>query len=90
MGPPVENGLRPYVRHCSDCSAQTGFVKKVENGEPLYDGAVLLESRPGEPGAFNVLSTYKAEKSGPAQVATKDYRDGWDRIFGGSTVVGQA
>jgi len=31
----------------------------------------------------------KAE-GGPSKVATDGYRDGWDRIFGGKTVVGQA
>lgn len=29
-------------------------------------------------------------KSGPAQVATDAYRDGWARVFGGEPTVGQA
>ncbi len=30
------------------------------------------------------------KKSGPAQVATKQYRQGWESIFGAKQTVGQA
>lgn len=90
MGPPVGGDIFPFIRHRSNCTTEAGFVKQAKEGEPLYDGAVLLEPRGQEPGAFNVVSTYKAQKSGPAQVATNEYREGYDRIFGGSQPVGQA
>ncbi len=93
MGPGLNNGMHPFVRHCSDCSTETGFVKRVQEGEPLYDGAMLLEPRPEEPGAFNVRGTYRSgqsDRSGPPKVTTNEYRDGWDRIFGSTPTVGQA
>ncbi len=90
MGPSLSNGVRPFVRHRSDCSTETGFVKRVQEGEPIYDGAMLLEPRNNEPGAFNVRGTYQSNQSGPPKVTTNEYRDGWDRIFGGTATVGQA
>jgi hypothetical protein len=91
MGPPLDkNGARPYVRHCSNCTTQAGVLKPVGEGEPLYDGSLMLEQRPKEPGAYNVVSTYQSEKAGPSRVTTEDYREGWDRIFGSPPPVGQA
>jgi len=91
MGPPTgKGGARPYVRHCSDCTTQVGTLKPVGEGEPLHDGAILLEQRPAEPGVYDVRGRYRASKSGPPKVTTPEYRDNYVRIFGGSQPVGQA
>lgn len=88
MGPSLDNGLHPFVRHKSDCTTEMGLVKKVREGESIYDGAVLLEPRK-EPGVFNVCGTYSTASSGPPKVTTDEYRNGWNSIFGESS-VGQA
>ena len=88
LGPSLSDGGRPFVRHLPDCTTQIGLARRAKEGEPIYDGALLVEPRQNEPGVFNVLGTHKTP--GPARVATPEYREGWDRIFGGSTPVGQA
>lgn len=97
MGPDVGGGHRPFIRHTADHRVEGGFLRQAREGEPLQDGAVLL-SETEDSGVYNVDYEYKAEGqkagqkaagSGPAQVATDDYRRGWDNIFGNKT-VGQA
>jgi hypothetical protein len=92
MGPPLNNGLSPFLRHRSDCSTETGLARVVREGEPLHNRALLLERRKDSPGTFNVRGTYSPDssQSGPPKVATPEYRTGWDRIFGGSPTIGQA
>lgn len=93
MGPDVGSGFRPFVRHTTDHRVEGGFLRQAREGEPLQDGAVLL-SETEDSGVYNVDYEYKAPgqkvtTSGPAQVATDNYRRGWDNIFGNKT-VGQA
>lgn len=92
LGPEVGRGFRPFVRHTPACRMKTGFVRPAQEGEVLLRGAVYLEHRKG--GAYDVVAEVPpmAEEgaSGPTRVATDEYRTGWDRIFGGSQVVGEA
>lgn len=98
VGPDLGDGFRPYVRHKSDCSMETGWVKPHADGEPIgfADGLVQLEGREGSD-VFNVRTLYErprqadtaGEKSGPAMVSSDAFRSGWDRIFGNKT-IGQA
>lgn len=73
-----------------------GVVRTVKQGEPIHGDALLAEPT-GEPGKFKVVDRFdgatapsatKAAGSGPAQVASEDYRDGWDRIFGAKRAEG--
>lgn len=86
-GPAGPNGTFPFIRHLPDHKTEMGIAKPVKNGEPLHGGAVLLEARPDEPGTFDVHSV---DAGGPPKVTSDDYREGWDRIFGGKQPVGQA
>jgi hypothetical protein len=92
-GPELPGGFRPFVRHTSDHTIQTGVMKKIEEGEPIYDNAMYLKPLDGN--RFEVVSELRKDaeattKSGPAKVNTKAYRDNWDGIFGKKTAVGQA
>lgn len=100
VGPEMGNGMRPYIRHKSDCSMETGWVKPHADGEPIgyADGLIELQGREGDD-VFNVRTLYERErapqdvagqKSGPAMVSNNAFRSGWDRIFGNKTTVGQA
>ena len=66
-----------------------GIVRPVEDGVPMAEGAELIESDGDTCGEWHTIRTlYK--HSGPAQVATKEYREGYDRIFGAKRKVGLA
>jgi hypothetical protein len=56
---------------------------EVKDGQPIPEGAELIQvgAEDGE-GWRDVTTVYKSERSGPAQVATPAYREGYDRIFG--------
>lgn len=92
-GPELPGGFRPFVRHTADHTIQAGVMKKIEEGEPIYDNALYL--KPIEGDRFEVVGTFQKDasstaKSGPAKVNTKAYRDNWDNIFGKKSTVGQA
>jgi len=57
-------------------------------------GAELVMIQPADDGTYDVTSVYggspEEASSGPAQVATEEYRSGWDRIFGSKEVVAEA
>jgi hypothetical protein len=97
VGPDLGEGFRPYVRHKSDCSMETGWVKPHPDGKPIGDADGLIQLEGREDGdVFNVRTLYErvrgdvaGDKNGPAMVSSPAYRDGWDRIFGNKT-VGQA
>lgn len=92
VGPDIGGGMHPCVRHMPDHSLRVGFFQE---HRPKDDEAVnkplvhLTHKGPG--------SVYKVEEltpgavsAGPSRVATRAYRDGWDRIFGTPKTVGQA
>ena len=57
-------------------------LEKVKSGEPLSPGARLCQVTPDETGHVELEPIEVPGLGGPAQVASKAYRDGWDRIFG--------
>jgi hypothetical protein len=93
LGDPVGERVCPFIRHKADCSIQTGFLRKARDGEPLSAGAVQLGNPQGD-GVYEVLDevapVVALDHSGPAQVASDAYRDGWDGIFGKRQPVGEA
>jgi len=90
LGPQIAaDGTRLGLRQRENSLEEVHVVPLV-NGRPLEaDSTILaLSHRQGE--VYDVIDSYKPARSGPAQVATKAYRTGYDRIFGGSAAVGQA
>ncbi len=66
---------------------EPALVRRAEEGQPIHGELVRLTPR-DEPLLFDVDVLYDpkadegaAGESGPAQVATPDYRKGWDRVF---------
>lgn len=66
---------------------QAAILSKAEEGKPLHGDLVKLTAR-DEPLLYDVETVHEAPKaaregarSGPAQVATAKYREGWDRVF---------
>jgi hypothetical protein len=75
--------------------AEMGEIRPLREGKPLGEGEIVsLQPREGTPlldvkVEHSLRRTPKVEtRSGPAQVATHDFRDGWDRIFAAGTSRG--
>jgi hypothetical protein len=63
-----------------DGSTDCGDVVPLKDGQPISPGGHLV--MPDENGELRVVDL--GRHSGPAQVATKQYRDGWARTFDSS------
>jgi hypothetical protein len=71
---------------------EAGMLRPMQAGRPITGEVVHLEARPESPLLFDVetdeeLSSpaslaSRDSRGGPAQVATDDYRRGWDAIWG--------
>jgi len=90
LGSMVGDGHGAAIRrNCEEISF--GTFTEVKEGQPIPDGAELVHlSGENEDGWRDVTSVYKRESSGPAQVATPQYRENYDRIFGAKQKVGVA
>jgi len=71
-------GTNSVVRHFPDHTVQRGSIVKIEDGVPIPPGAEIVEADSLGDGRYAIRQSFKI---GPAQVATKPYRDGWDRTF---------
>ena len=77
----------PVLRRRGD-SVEAGVLRELENGKPIHGEVVRLERRIEHPLLFDVetvtaLPAPAGARSGPAQVATEEYRAHWDAIFNG-------
>lgn len=87
IGPPISDEAHLCVRHTADHQLAVGVVRPVRDGEPIGDSAVTLEPKGGP--LYAVRPTLDPAK-GPAKIATRAYRDGWDSIFGKRQPIGEA
>lgn len=90
VGQPLGDGTHACLRHYPDHRLEVARCRPVRSGENLNGSRVIM----GQVVSPNVLDVeteldLRGGASGPPQVATDAYRDGWDRIFGSAT-VGQA
>lgn len=81
IGPQDETGEHRAIRDRGDGNLERAHFRVAEEGEAIPPGSELVLLRPeqGADGGYDVAACYK---SGPAQVATPKYREGYDRIFG--------
>jgi len=95
LGPPTTDGEGIHVLRAREDRIEAGEVRPVKDGAPIHGEIVQLTPREGAPQVCDVQVTYAPKKSptatlpprgkGPAQVATRGYRDRWDEIFGKAT-----
>jgi hypothetical protein len=86
----TEDGAGAQVVRARPGRLEAGEVRPLEEGKPLVAGEVVsLEQRKDAPALFNVKVQHKVEAPaqktehhGPAQVATAEYREAWERTFG--------
>jgi len=91
VGLPVAPGVHTIIREKDDGNGtqttEVGYFAALKNGEAIPDNTeIVLLDEESEGGWRDVKLSHRA---GPAQVATRAYRDGYDRIFG-KQEVGQA
>jgi len=88
---PTEDGEGIRVLRARENRIETGEVRAMKEGKPLVGGEIVkLAPREGAPQVCDVEVVQKLEpvrdgvrdSTKPAQVATRAYRDSWDRIFG--------
>ena len=96
LGPDLGDGARPFIRHRSDHSMETGIARPPRDGESINSSDVVHLHHRGPGPVYDVEVLYEhaaraaeEEGSGPAMVNSEAYRTGWDQIFGSRT-VGQA
>ena len=89
LGPPAEDGGIHVLRHRPDHSIETGVLKPLRDGHPLY--GEIVQMTPREDGLGYDVVPIEIPGQGPAMVNNKAYRDGWDTVFNKTkTVVGEA
>ena len=71
-----ECGWIPAIKINDAGEPELGSVHPLKDGQPLTPGAELVMMH--EDGRLRVT---ELGHQGPAQVATKPYRDGWERTF---------
>lgn len=97
FGPEIAPGIHTAIRRRGNEVKQV-LIRRSKEGEPILPGTELVVV--GEStcecsgGHWRELKTlYKNQRpteDGPAQVATPEYRKGYDRIFGKKQKVGLA
>lgn len=83
LGPPTADGGGVHVLRAREERLEAGELRPVEQGKPLQGEIVALAPRKDNPRICDVKDSYGAgaKAKGPAQVATKAYRDNWDEVF---------
>lgn len=88
LGPPTADGNGVHILRARDQRLETGELRALVEGRPIAGEIVTLKPRESNPRICDVTASYAPEPStaltqkGPAKVANRAYRDGWDEIFG--------
>jgi hypothetical protein len=86
----TQDGEGAQVVRARPGRVEAGEVRPMKEGKPLAAGEVVrLEQRKDAPALYDVHVEHvvqpaaaKAPHGGPAQVATDEYRESWERTFG--------
>ena len=93
-----DDGERAYPVHCPNYGPTPVVKVRGDGTKSMTVSFPLREGRPLPPGAEHFVHVGGGEYrkmalgggQGPAQVATEDYRQGWETIFGKKQPVGEA
>ena len=81
----TDDGKGLAVLRARNGELEAGACRPLEHGKPIHGEVVRLKPRKECPVLCDVETALPApaarERSGPAQVATRAYRDNWDAIF---------
>lgn len=80
FGPELSPGVHAALRRTPDGEVRQVACSPMRDGAPLRPNSEVANvSETSEDGWHKLTSLYR---TGPAQVATPRYREGYDRIFG--------
>lgn len=84
-------GFQVLRRRSENDPVEVGTLRPLREGKPVDGDVISLRQRRDLPFLFDVKTEVAVESearrgtsAGPAQVATEDYRRGWDAIWGGA------
>jgi hypothetical protein len=84
-------GFHVLRRRSEEAPVELGTVRPLQEGKPIDGEVVSLRQREDVPFAFDVKTelpdTRRATSAGPPQVASDEYRRGWEAIWGQGTAV---
>src|SRR5690349_11170353 len=75
------DGFQDLRRRAEDQPVEVGTLRPLQEGKPIDGEVVSMRQRKDLPFLFDVRTQLAAERrtsDGPAQVATEEYRRGWD------------
>jgi hypothetical protein len=88
----TDDGSGAKVLRARPGRVDAGEIRPMQDGKPLGSGEIVrLERRPDAPALFDVHVEHSLEEAAPpavrttdkpAQVATREYRESWERTFG--------
>ena len=88
IGPPTPDGAGVHVLRAREQRLEAGELRNLEPGRPITGEILTLSPRKDNPKVCDVTDSYIPPKTlavpltkGPAQVATKAYRDHWEDVF---------
>lgn len=86
-----EHGDKLCVVERADGSTEEGVLSTAKHGESIPEGAdyIKVDDCGHDCGGWHDMETIYSNR-GPSQVATKAYRSGYERIFGGKQKIGEA
>ena len=84
------SGYQVLRRRDPDSGIELGTIRPLQEGRPISGEVVSLRQRDDVPFAYDVKTELDASsgserrltEDGPAQIATEQYRRGWDAIWG--------
>jgi hypothetical protein len=80
------DGFQVLRRRAEDQPVEMGTIRPLQEGKPIDGEVVSLRQRKDMPFLFDVRTQLALEQrrssDGPAQVATEEYRRGWEAIWG--------
>ena len=79
LGPEIAPGVCVALRRSPSGEIREVACRLARDGTSSLGGELVYVSETSQDGWHKLTSVYK---SGPAQVATPEYRSGYDRIFG--------
>lgn len=93
LGPPTSDGAGVHVLRARDERIEAGELRNLEEGRAITGEVLALAPRKDNPRVCDVKESFSANAplapgapaqqrgKGPAQVATRAYRDNWDEVF---------
>ena len=82
---PTDDGEGARVLRLKQDELSVAEVRPVVEGQPVNDREVVrLRPREGTPRVYDVETLYEPPRraAGPAKVSSRQFRDGWEAIFG--------